>query len=483
MNEWAPGFSLTFGNDEFERWTAFFRREIGRCGPLADSRLRHSLPLPDQAIDQAFASLETHMRQELTRCFPRSVVGRMCHSLLAYRQIAELFVPSMAEILLAQTKAEAWLYTDIGNPFYREHLVHPLAVAYVGQQILEEGGLFEQVRDATFSPRNQSGPLARFWSVYQCDPNHTLADISPQDKDRVLWAAWYVASACHDINQPYDLLNSVSNAAAHVRWWGLRFAMPHDLADHLDGHLWWEYLRWAVRQTPASDLDRNIIQLLGYGPTDPAAAADLLRRHCRLNHSTICALWIETVGRWVAEQTDHPQTRKLLQLVYEIAAAAVLTHDWVDNTDVYAVERFCDPDENPLGWVLLASDLLECWARPYRLVEPSDGDNPHLELLSRFIYPFRSVTLEIAESDSVVKLTRWNWEPRELAELFRSHENFLRHFCTQIGAFVESHKETSPFRRKSADFYVRRGADADPIPQEEAQQELVDGTYPTACRP
>ena len=94
-------------------------------------------------------------------------------------------------------------------------------------------------------------------------------------------------------------------------------------------------------------------------------------------------------------ETSDPKVRFLLKIVYELAAAAVLTHDWVDTKNVYGVPRFCDPEENPLGWVLQFADLLEYWARPYRTVIDSGSGVRHT---SEYVYPFDGVELEIDES-------------------------------------------------------------------------------------
>lgn len=407
MRSWPQPATVEFHEEDFCTWVPEIRAHMEEeCGELAGYRLRHS-PLGDYHIDAAFRVLDCRVRDEASRCFPETVVAQMRHSLVAYRSIAELLVPCLANMLEAQTAAEAWMYSDFHDPFYREHFVHPLAVAFMGAQLLRNNhlGLLDEMRHLIFSPRRCDGPLVRYFRGER-RREHTVQTLTDREKDQVIWAAWYIASVCHDVHQPYALFNRMHDAFGRLRWSSHDFTVPHRLTSHLAGHLWWEYLRWAIETNEPRELEYDMKALLAPGEPDPKAATILLKRHCRRNHSTICGLWLDIVGHQIAGEIEaesrgvESKRRSMLVLAYELAAAAAMTHDWTKANKVHAVEPFCDPDENPLGWLLLLADLLEWWARPYREVQKSRSP---LVISSRFVYPLSGICVRIEERRIVVR--------------------------------------------------------------------------------
>ena len=500
---------LSLGLTGFQDFLASFGSGLDlRWGDLARKWRASTTPGRSARIDSDFRKLRDKIAGELSRFFPGDVCGSMEHALLAHYEVANTILPQLSDLLLAQLQVETWCYAEFEGRFYREHFVHPMAVLYNGVKMLEAPGteLFSTVKDRLFSPSDNLGPISRFWRAFKKRIEGDLGSDWPgwtsSQQNEILWAAWYVASACHDIAQPYDFLFSVEKAMTGIGWWGINLPAPHDLSDHLDGHLWWEYFRWAVRQASSLDSgkssamgDASVSALAGWGPTPPEAAWNVLNVHARRNHSTIAALWIETIGRDIADQCDNPEARHMLVFVYELAAAAVLTHDWAEKDSVFGVEQFCDFDENPLGWVLLLSDLLECWARPYRYNASSPG-TPSSQLVAEFAYPFDGVHLKttqppweltrmLSSASPILKLCKAkirrprecpdlsgkvtqpprNELEKERRELGVNSDCFLFHFEQQMNSFLKAQKKGSPLEcSKGKAFWHFKYEIADPPP-------------------
>lgn len=419
-------FSARFCYLDFVRSRADFAPRLWRRIGTLGGALAASWPWghPSRVDDRVLRMVRR--LYDLRDRLPENVRGEVDGSLfLGYWDVAEALCPRLLDALDAQVDSAIVLHADPRAPFYREHVTHPLAVCYTGAELLDSQGLLPIVRDSVFHPANPYGPLARFHDRLSRDASAAGEGpfwLTRQEEEEVIWAAWYLASCAHDIAQCIDAVNAGMDIFRRGRWPVTAYSIPDSAVELFANSLAGYYVEWVAREAtspesvdvPAQDADATLpreVDMTAWAlaglTQDTPPLRQLMEEHCARNHSTLAAVWLLAACEEAKEFMVHasPRDRFLLQLVYELAAQAVLTHDWCEERNSHPFLPLADADENPLGWLLLYSDLLEYWSRPYRV--PLSPVPPWNHLQCEFVYPFCGVSVDQGANAATASVVRY----------------------------------------------------------------------------
>lgn len=247
------------------------------------------------------------------------------------------------------------LYTEPGNPLYRDHLVHMFKVAFVGgDQLLSVETLLSKITQWQFSSKHFQD-----WYLYR---KIRVDKWNPSEQKEVVKMAFFLAALFHDFGYGYFFFKKYKQRLFKLYQWLLPGADPTDidasgtrtLLQSLPAFFVQKHHAWLSPKT--SNIRDNII-------------AGFFRDCLPLNHSIASSFFVIDVAEKLLN--SRALTQKLY-VAFQLAAEACMIHDMTKiNAWAHLREKknghFIDCNEHrsiPLAMLLVLADELSVWNRP-----------------------------------------------------------------------------------------------------------------------
>jgi hypothetical protein len=304
-------------------------------------------------------SEHSKIMDNLSLAMPRRYFLEVQYCAKAYATFFSSVLPTLAPHVDQLAYIEWLLYTEPGNPGYRDHLVHMFKVAFVCTQLLSVESLLSTAVDAQFKSKH-------FLSWCESQKIST----SEWDTKALLKLALFLAAIFHDFGYGYYFHAKYRDKLFKIYQWLLPEANPSHTST-------WG-ARIVLQSLPSAFVKEHHLWLKSNSSENEHDVIAGFYRDCiRLNHSVASAFFIIDVAESLKQSGALSQQ---LYVAFQLAAEACMIHDMTEDNKWVHLDKndkdndhFIDCGDHesiPLAMLLILADELSVWNRPRLQTEP-----------------------------------------------------------------------------------------------------------------
>lgn len=288
----------------------------------------------------------------LSLAMPRRYFLEVQYCAKAYATFFSSVLPTLASHVDQLAYIEWLLYTEPGNPGYRDHLVHMFKVAFVCAQLLSVENLLSTAVNSQFKADH---------FLSWCDRQK----ISPsgwnsKERKTVLELALFLAAIFHDFGYGYYFHAKYRAELFKIYQWLLPEGNPSDTNTRV------------LQSLPSAFIKENHGWLKSRSSENEQDVIAGFYRDCiRLNHSVASTFFIIDVAESLNQSGALSEQ---LYVAFQLAAEASMIHDMTQNSKWVHLDssnksndHFIDCGDHesiPLAMLLILADELSVWNRP-----------------------------------------------------------------------------------------------------------------------
>lgn len=292
----------------------------------------------------------------LSLAMPRRYFLEVQYCAKAYATFFSSVLPTLAPHVDQLAYIEWLLYTEPGNPGYRDHLVHMFKVAFVCAQLLSVENLLSTAVNSQFKSEH---------FLSWCDRQKIgTSGWNPKERKTVLELALFLAAIFHDFGYGYYFHAKYRAKLFKIYQWLLPEGNPSDT------NTWGA--RIMLQSLPSAFIKENHGWLKSRSSeNDHDLIAGFYRDCIRLNHSVASTFFIIDVAESLKQSGALSEQ---LYIAFQLAAEACMIHDMTENskwvhldTSNKSNDHFIDCGDHeriPLAMLLILADELSVWNRP-----------------------------------------------------------------------------------------------------------------------
>jgi hypothetical protein len=292
----------------------------------------------------------------LSRHIPRKYLLELQFCLAAYSSVFATLFPSMLSHLDDLGYIEWLLHMEPDNERYRDHLVHMFRVAFVCNRLMQLQAIRQKAKKFQFSSAHFLG-----WCEETLHKNPNEWDTLK--KDRILYAAIYLAAIFHDVGYGYYYLNLYRQRLTRVLPSLIRTETTADLQHGDMSHM---------RASLAAEFVKkyhNAFKATGFPANEEVILSGFIRDNIVLNHSVASTMFLEDLA---GNLYDRRAISDELYAAFHLAAEAAMLHDMTEDHkwlhfSTGSRGQFLDRKkqrEVPIAALLCFADNLELRGRP-----------------------------------------------------------------------------------------------------------------------
>ena len=250
--------------------------------------------------------------ENLSLTMPRKYFLEIQYCTKAYASIFGSLFPSLIQNVDQLAYIEWLLYTEPGDPGYRDHLVHMFKVAFTCSQLIDDNGFLKK----TISTQFESNHFLEW-----CDKHELLvAHMAPETKELIVRIALFISAIFHDFGYGYHFHSKYRNRLFKLYEWLLPDVNPFDTNSLSSGYF--------LQSLPSEFIKKNHAWLRNNNSkNDAEVVAGFYRDNLRLNHSVASSLFIVDLAENLLKVGALSQE---LYIAFQLAAEASMLHDMTD---------------------------------------------------------------------------------------------------------------------------------------------------------
>lgn len=319
---------------------------------------------------------------------PRWYFLEIQYCIKAYATFLGSIIPSLSQNVDQLGYIEWLLYSEPGNPGYRDHVVHMFKVAFLCTKILTMEVLLSKTVHRQFK--------AKHFMKWCHDQKIETDNWGRGTRENVVRLSLFLAAIFHDFGYGYYFHEKYRSRLFKIYQWLLPGADISDMNS-----------RGAQRMLyslPSAFINEY------HGSLSPDSSKDVSQgflagfyRDCvRLNHSVASAMFIIDLAEYLRSSRAIGES---LYVAFQLAAEAAMIHDMTKAENWAHLQKrdhghFIDSrdhDEFPLAILLIFADELSEWSR--RRLETEISSNE--EIIHRLLLPDQREGVKIEFSESL----------------------------------------------------------------------------------